>query len=906
MLDQLLANVRQGQSAVLVVRGEAGIGKTALLRDAARKASGFRVVQIAGVEAEMELPFAGVHQLCAPMFARLDALPQPQQDALSVALGRSSGGTPDRFLVALAVLSLLSAVAEEQPLLCLVDDAQWLDYASDQILGFVARRLLAESVAVVFTVREPADRPEFEDLPELQLEGLAEEEARALLASAVPGLLDARVSDRIIAEARGNPLALLELHRGVSAAELAGGFQLLPAGDLAGHIEDHYLRRVGELPRASQQLMLLAAADPVGDATLLWRAADALKIEASALVPARDAQLLEIGARVRFRHPLVRSAVYQAASPGDRQGVHAALAKVTDPDADADRRAWHRALAASGPDEDVAAELESSAGRAQARGGLAAAAAFLQQAVTLTRDPKRRTERALVAADHGLQAGAFDAARGMMAAAEIGPLDQLQQARLDLLRAEASYSESRGSAAPALLLRAAKALDSLDPGLARETYLDAWSSALFAGGLAGPAGLREVSHEARSARMPPGRPRPSDVLLDGFSLAFTEGRSVAAPVLERAATGFVDEGVSIEEVLRWGWLATAAAVMVWDYETCLAVAKRGVELAREAGALAVLAVSTNVMAQATTLGGQFRMATSLVAEADAVTEATGARVAPYGALVLAGFQGRESLATGLIDATIEEFTAGGQGTAVQYARWARAVLLNGLGRYQEAIVAAQEASDDTPELFVSVWAASELLEAASRCDEADLARHALDRIVAATAVAPGDWASGVAARSRALLSDGDSADALYREAIERLGRTRLRPELARAHLLYGEWLRRENRRADARAQLRTAHDLFAAIGMQSFADRTRGELLATGGKVRKRTVETRDELTAQESQIARLARDGLSNPEIGARLFLSPRTVEWHLHKVFSKLGIRSRRQLAQALPASEAELVPT
>ena len=406
--------------------------------------------------------------------------------------------------------------------------------------------------------------------------------------------------------------------------------------------------------------------------------------------------------------------------------------------------------------------------------------------------------------------------------------------------------------------------------------------------------------------MPAGRPRPSDLLLDGFSLAFTEGRGVAAPVLERAATGFMDEGVSIEEVLRWGWLATAAGVMVWDYETCLAVAKRGVELAREAGALTVLAVSTNVMAQATTLGGQFRMATSLVAEADAVTEATGAQVAPYGALVLAGLQGHESLATGLIDATIEEFTAGGQGTAVQYARWARAVLLNGLGRYQEAIVAAQEASDDTPELFVSVWAASELLEAASRCDEADLARHALDRIVAATAVAPGDWASGVAARSRALLSDGDSADALYREAIGRLGRTRLRPELARAYLLYGEWLRRENRRADARAQLRTAHDLFAAIGMQGFADRTRGELLATGGKVRKRTVETRDELTAQESQIARLARDGLSNPEIGARLFLSPRTVEWHLHKVFSKLGIRSRRQLARALPASDAELVPT
>ena len=582
-----------------------------------------------------------------------------------------------------------------------------------------------------------------------------------------------------------------------------------------------------------------------------------------------------------------------------------ALAKVSDAEADADRRAWHRALAAAGPDEDVAAELEHSAGRAQARGGLAAAAAFLQRAVALTRDSRRRTERALAAADFGLQAGAFDAARGMLGAAEIGPLDELQRARLDLLRAEASYSESRGSTAPALLLRAAKALESLDPQLARETYLDAWSSALFAGRLASPANLHDVSHEARSARMPTDQPRPSDVLLDGFSLAFTERRSAAAPVLARAATGFADERVSIEEVLRWGWLATAAAVMVWDYETCLAVATCGVELAREAGALNVLAVSANVLAQATTLGGEFGRATSLVAEADAVTEATGARVAPYGALVLAGFQGREIRATGLIDATIKEFTAGGQGTAVQYARWSRSVLLNGLGRYREAMVAAQEASDDTPELFVSVWAAIELLEAASRCDNAELARHALDRIVAATAVAPTDWASGVAARSRALLSAGEEADGLYQEAIERLGRTRLRPELARAHLLYGEWLRRENRRVDARAQLRTAHERFTAIGMEAFANRARGELLATGEKVRTRTVETRDDLTAQEAQIARLARDGLSNPEIGARLFLSPRTVEWHLRKVFAKLGIRSRRELAQALPASDSELVP-
>ncbi len=607
-----------------------------------------------------------------------------------------------------------------------------------------------------------------------------------------------------------------------------------------------------------------------------------------------------------FRHPLVRSAVYRSAGAPERRAVHLALAEATDRDADPDRRAWHLAAAAAGPDEDVALELERSAGRAQARGGLAAAAAFLQRAVALTGDPTRRADRALAAAGASLGAGTFDAARGLLSAAEVGPLDELQRARLDLLSAEAAYSESRGSDAPALLLRAAKTLEPLDPQLARETYLDAWSAALFAGALATTAGMHEVSRDAMAARGPAEPTRPSDLLLHGFALAFTDGRPPAAPVLAQAAAGFAGDDVSIEEVLRWGWLATAAAVMVWDFETCLAVATRGVEVAREAGALTVLAVSLNVMAQAVALGGEFGRARLLVADADGVTDATGARVAPYGALVLAGLQGREVEASALIDATIEECTAGGQGTAVQYACWARSLLLNGLGRYKEALAAAQEASDDTPELFVSVWAAIELQEAATRCDEAELARAAHERIAAATAVAATDWAVGIRARSDALMSDGETAERLYQEAIERLGRTRLRPELARAHLLYGEWLRRANRRVDARAQLRAAHDQCSSIGMEAFAERAGRELQATGETVRKRRADTRDDLTAQELQIAQLARDGLSNPEIGARLFLSPRTVEWHLRKVFAKLGIHSRRELATVLSSPDSELVPT
>jgi len=900
-LDGVTTAIQGGESRSLLLRGEAGIGKTALLQYLIASAAGVTVLRAAGVESEMELAFASLHQLCGPLLGGLERLPAPQSEALEVAFGERAGAPPDRFLVGLAVLSLLSEQAEERPLLCVVDDAQWVDRESSLTLAFVTRRLLAEPIGIVFAAREPGE--ELGHLTELEVRGLRNGDARALLAAQLPSLLDERVRDRIVAEVRGNPLALLELPRGLTTTELAGGFGM-PAGDsLSGRIEESYARRFETLPDDARRLLLVAAAEPVGDPLLLQRGCERLNIAPSAIDGTAD--LLELGERVTFRHPLVRSAVYRSAGSAERRAAHLALAEATNREVDPDRHVWHLAAATAGPDEDVAVELERSAGRAQGRGGLAAAAAFLQRALALTADPARRVDRALAAAQASLGAGAFDAARGLLAAAEAEPLDDLQRARLDLLRAEAAYSESRDGEAPGLLLRAAKALEPLDLRLARETYLDAWSSALFAGQLAGATSLLEVSDEARAAPRPAGRQRPSDLLLDGFALAFTDGRAEAAPVLGRAATGFAGKGASTEEVLRWGWLATAAAVMAWDYDTCLAVSNRGVELAREAGALTVLAVSVNVLAQALALGGEFGSVAMRVAEAESVTEATGTQVAPYGALVHAGFRGREAEASALIDGTIEAATAAGQGTAVQYARWANAVLLNGLCRYREALVAARQASEDTPELFVSVWATVELVEAAARCDEEELAREALESVVAATGVADNDWALGIRARSRALLSDPKAAEPLYREAVERLGRTRLRPDLARAHLLYGEWLRRENRRVDARAQLRAAHDLFAAIGMEAFAERARTELQATGEKVRKRSVETRDELTPQELNIARLARDGLSNPEIGAQLFLSPRTVEWHLRKVFAKLEIRSRRELVNVLPA-ESELIPT
>ena len=907
LLARLLENLRGGQSAVLVIRGEAGVGKTALLQYCAREASGFRVARIAGVESEMELPFAGLHQLCAPMLERLGALPEPQQIALRVALGLSSGDAPDRFLVALAALTLLAEVAAERPLLCVVDDAQWLDGASGQVLGFVARRLLAESVALVFAVRDPAEQRQLVGLPELHLEGLPDEDARALLATVIPGRIDERVRDRIVAETRGNPLALLELPRGLSTAQLAGGFGLpepLPLS-LSGRIEESFLRRLEELPHETRRLLLVAAAEPVGDPALMWRAATRLGVAGPALEPASRTGMLDVGAQVRFRHPLVRSAVYRSASELERQLVHRALADATDGALEPDRRAWHRAQATRGPNEDVAVELERSAGRAQARGGLAAAAAFLARAADLTTDASRRAERMLAAAQVSLQAGAFDAALGLLAAAQAGPLDELGRARVDLLQAEVAYAQNRGSAAPLLLLRAARRLETLDVRLSRDTYLDAWGAALFAGRLASDGGLLEVSRAVGTAPGAGDPARPCDLLLDGFALVFTEGRAAASPVLRRAATGFAGSEVSVEEVLRWGWLATAAAVYLWDFDTCLAVATRGVELARDSGALEVLAVSVNVLGQAVALCGDFVTAALLIAEADAVREATGTRVGPYGALVLAALRGHESEASELIGATIKDATAGGQGTAVQYAHWANAVVMNGLGHYDEALAAAIEASDDTPELFVSMWSLSELIEAACRTQNTELAARGLQRLGEHARASDADWALGLDARARALLSESEAAEGLYREAIDRLGRTRLRPELARGRLLFGEWLRRAGRRVDAREQLQAAHDAFVSMGVDAFAERARHELLATGAKVRKRTPGARDELTPQEQLIARLAREGRTNPQIGAELYLSPRTVEWHLNKVFTKLGISSRRDLDGVLPRLEREAAP-
>jgi DNA-binding CsgD family transcriptional regulator/tetratricopeptide (TPR) repeat protein len=897
-LDELVASVRAGPSRALVLRGEAGVGKSALLEYLATRASGCAIARAAGVEAEAELAFAGLHQLCAPFMDHLERLPAPQRDALGTAFGRAGGEPPDRFLVGLALLSLLSDVADGRPVVAIVDDAQWLDGASAQALAFVARRIGVESVGLVFAVREPTAEQHLQGLAELVVGGLDDHDAQELLEAVIAGPLDERVRDRIVAETRGNPLALLELPRGRTPAELAGGFRLADGPALVGRIEESFRERLAPLPPPTRLLLLLAAAEPVGDPLLVWRAATALGIDAGAAAPATATGLVTLGAQVRFGHPLVRSAVYHAAAPEDRARIHRALAEATDAGADPDRRAWHLAQATAGLDEDVAVELECSAGRARARGGLAARAAFLERAAELTPDPGRRAQRALAAARSKHQAGASDAALRLVASAEAGPLDELDRARAQLLRAQIAFATTRGRDAPPLLLAAARRLEPLDATLARETYLEAFAAALSADRLVSGGDAREVAAAVLGAEWEPST-RACDMLLEGLALRHAQGCAAASPALKVALRAFRDEPLAEDDELRWLWLAGHVARDLGDDEAWDALTARQLELARRAGAFSLLPVALGDRFSVELLCGRIEAATSLAAEADAVLEATGSHLLGRSRIALASWHGREAEARALTEVRRKEVLRRGEGLWLTTNDWGTAVLYNGLGRYDDALAAIERAAENLDGTSISIWVAAEFIEAAVRAGKPERAAGPLARLTEIAEANDTDWSLGLLAARAAMLAEGDAAEQRYREAIERLSRTRIRVATARAHLLYGEWLRRENRRVDAREQLRVARELFLAMGNDAFSERARRELLATGETVRKRSVETLDDLTPQETQIGRMAADGFTNPEIGAQLFLSPRTVEWHLRKVFGKLGISSRRELRSALPGA-------
>ena len=891
-LAELCDRARAGQSGVLVIHGEAGIGKTALLAEMMTRSGDLRTIQIIGAESEMELAYAGVQQLCAPLLGRIHGLPDPQKNALRVALGLREGTAPDRLLVSLAVLTLLGDAGAERPTVCIVEDTQWVDRASLQALIFAARRLLADPVVMIFANRTPGAALELKGLPELNLHRLTHVHANALLSEVMPGQLEETVRENILAEADGNPLALLELRHAMAPADLAGGYGLT-AASVTGRIERAYEQRLRELPSATRTLLLIAAAEPTGDPAWLWAAAARLHLDADASVPAERSGLITVESRLRFRHPLVRSAVYRNASLPERRQVHAALADViSGPTAD-EHRAWHRAHSASAPDETVAVQLVRSAERARSRGGAAAAAAFLAYAVELTPDPARRAERSLDAALSKLDAGDPEAAARLLAA--VARTDsELLSARVDLLRAKIAFATQRGRDAPPLLLAAAERLKPLEPALARDAYLEALMAAMIVGRLyaAEHVSAAAIAAAAQRAPRPSGPPRAADLFLDGIVLRLTEGHATAAPLLKRAISQYLEEDEAGTADPRLHDITLRVLLDVFEQDTYSSLYARQVELLRAAGELTVLPAALTTYAGGCVTSGDFAQAEDLLAQSEAISTATGAPPHRSIQTYLAACRGQEQLAKELARSTIEDATARGEGSEITVVLFALAILHNGLGQYDEAFAACTSALEyDDVGMYGHLL--NEMVEAAARSGDARVAEMATAQVIERAEATGNATALGYAARCEALTTSGLAAEHKYRTAITELERSPLKVMAARTHLLFGEWLRRTNRRAEARSELRLAHETFRQMDAHGFAERTRRELQAAGESLGKSRGDTSTvTLTTQEGYIARLAGDGYTNSEIASHLFISPRTVEWHLGKIFAKLGVTSRREL--------------
>jgi DNA-binding CsgD family transcriptional regulator len=863
-LDEVISSAKKGQGGVLVLRGEPGIGKSTLLGHAEAVAQGFRVIRASGSEFEMELPFAALHQLCVPVLDHLAELPAGHSEALRIAFGLATG-TPELFRIGLATLELLGVASRRQPVLCLIDDAHWLDDDSAKALGFLARRITSEPVAMVFATRVPS---ELDALPSVDVERLSDAEARALLSERIQAPLDERVRDRILAEARGNPLALVELPK-------AGGFALPGTSSVPSRIERSFQVRLVGLPAEVQLLLTIASADPTGDPALLWRAAGELGIDVTTGAAAEATGLVELGTRARFCHPLARSAVYRAAEANDRHTAHRVLAEVTDPITDPDRRAWHRSQSGTGPDDDIAAELAESASRAAARGGVAAAATFLERAAALSLDPGKRVERTLTAVQAKLDAGATDAAADLLTTVEIGQLDDLQHARVDLLRGKIAFVRQADGDGPAFMIRAAHRLADVDPQWSRDCFLDALEMAVTVGRATGVTDM--VVEAARSA---PPAPDGTKTVLDALVMLKTGGHQAAVPILRPIFAG--------EQWKQRPALASILAAEMWDHDAYIAMTAWTTQAGRDSGSPLMLRLGLAQAASAAVQGGDFKQVMSAIAEEEAVADAFGSPPMVFNRMYLAAFRGRRDEATELIEAMTAAATARGEGQTIANVHWATAVLNNGLADYPAAFAAAQRACA-YGDLFHAGIALPELIEAAVRCGEHAAAASALESLTERTRASGTVWGLGVAAYSRALITENEDD---FREALEHLDATPLAVCRGRALLLYGEWLRRQGQRREARARLRAAHELLSEMGLEGFARRAAEELRATGEQARSRSPHTYEQLTMQEVHISRLVATGATSKEVAARLFLSHRTVDAHLRNIFRKLGITSRRQL--------------
>jgi DNA-binding CsgD family transcriptional regulator len=887
-LEQELQKARGGNAAILVLRGRQGLGKTALLDHAVSRASGYRVIRTRAVASETQLPYAALQVLCAQLLDDVGQLPSVQRDALATAMGQLRGSDPDRFLLGLATLNLLAGAAGSQPLLCIIDDAQWLDQPSAQALAFVARRLESKPVVLLFATRNQADVGTLHGLPELRLQGLPDVDTRLLLARSFPGPIDPIVADRIVEETRGNPLALLELTRAASPAEMAGGFGLSPSRDLSPQIGEELLQRVVALPPQSRQMLLAAAAEPLGDPRLLWRAAAELQLPRTAAGPLRSEGLLSLAPRVVFRCPLLRFAVHQLATDEERRDVHFALALATDPARDPDHHVWHLAHAADGPDEGLASELERLAPVARRRGGLPAAAAFLEQATVLTPHPGRVADRAIAAAEAKRAAGADHDATRLLSTAEMYLLDDQRQGRVQRQRAHISSGSN-----PDILVEAARRMQAVRPDLARTTYLEALAAAMAAGRLQ-PAGRSAEIAEAALMAPPTSQPTASDRLLDGLATRLTRGREESRKPLADALEAFRTTDLSDRDT-PWVGLASRVAADLWDDDAWDAFSRRAVQHAKDSGSIAHLSAALDRHAVAEVHFGGFSAASHLLAEIRAVGSTTGTGRVPHASMLITAWCGRGEQAIRRLEAARRDALSCNDGLALTMGALSAAVLFAGQGRYDEALQSAREAAEDTggPDEFeYRSWALAELVEAAARTGDLGEASLALRRLEERTVGNASQWALGTRALLRALISGDDEAERWYRQAVDRLARCNVRTQLARAQLLYGEWLRRRGRRSDARGPLRAAMNLLTTMGAAAFTERAHRELLATGERVQARSVVASRQLTPQEIRIAAMARDGLSNPAIGARIFVSPRTVEYHLGKVFAKLGISGRGEL--------------
>jgi DNA-binding CsgD family transcriptional regulator len=893
-LAALLHEAREGQARVLVLRGEAGIGKTALLSDLAENAEDFCLCRTGGVESEMELAYGGLQQLCRPLAGHNGELASLHRNVLDQVFGLTEGAPPERFLVGIAALDLVATAAQKQPIVWLVDDAQWIDRASMQAIAFVGRRLLAERVVILIATRDVSDEDELAGLPELRLGGLNTEDAGRLFDLVVSGPTDPLVRDRIISETRGNPLALLELPRAWTTAELVEGLSDAAGIPLTGRLESAFAKRLRELPPDTQTLLALAAADPTGDPALLWSAAQRLGLDWSAIAPAEHAGLLEVGQGVHFRHPLVRAAAYRCAPLKKRLEVHRILAEVADPIHDADRRAWHWACSTVSHDEKIAAELERTAGQARAHGGLLAAAALLERAALLTPHGDRRANRTLAAAKAKRDAGAFQAAVRLLSVADTEPPSELRTALADQLRGKIAFDQRRSSEAAGLLLSAAQRIEPFAPRAARDMHLEALAAAVWAGGPGDRELAVKAAQAARATSWAENPPRTADLVLDAIASRVTEGYAAAAPALALALDAIRDYGLGSDDADDLLWLtgnrlAGLIATEAWDYEAGLALAERQVRVARESGALVQLQFALNFLANHVIVSGDLRSAAALLEEERLLSTMT--LVTPNRTMLIDALRGDTGRTVPLVQAMIETGESG-HGRVIFFAHYAAAVLYNGLGRHADALAHARQVIESDA-LGFQTLAAGELAEASSREGDTDLLSYMSTWMQVRAAATPTEWALGMSARIQALGADGTDADALYQESIVHFGKTPLRIELARSQLLYGEWLRRERRNLDARVELRTALRLFREFGVEAFGDRARIELEATGERTRPQAADSEAHLTPQESQVARLAAEGLTNREIAARLFIGQSTVEYHLVKVFRKLDVRSRTQLA-------------